>query len=670
MADERLQLTIQIERASSDLRISYFDAKSRPIATEVRTGPRPGSTGLVLEQPDPIEVAWSSIGHNFSYEHRGERLRGLDALTVLLDLGDQDDLLEHATQSNLLEMGHIMFDTLFGNSDRWEPVLRHLFDDYGGPRPNPPRRSVRVRIFTSIDALVDLPWRLTAWKGKFLVDSGWTFEVVASAQPGPDLHFKTPCPVLVIAPQFRGMEDIDTDGHLETMQQKLPSPYLTDSNFRVVMTRDEVRSAFLGMHPRVLYYYGHAEIRGGQMCLLLGNHSGPAEATNALDLKQLMGGNYPYTAYINACKSGASGWHSVGYQLAPDVPVVIANPTSTWSDHAGRAAMAWLERCLEQAQDPVIAAHAIDEGVTTRGFEWGMRTIHANYNTWRADPLASMGLITPVGLRLNRELSRERVQGIVTELARDDDCRVAAIISYAKPGNRIDLAFEQIKDQLEDKASHIAQVSWREVSFPTERSEIYDGIRRELEVSLGASPGEPLEHALRRRARGIDVPGAMPLLWLSWGPFGRQHNQTIGFEELRVWVELSSELAQVCPPDIRVVTFLTLETQRAPHEKLEEAINDLSLDHIQDPAFSCDLIPPLPDVSLVDIARFLSDRNNTRCPPALVKEVSTLIHRDTKGNFKATLERIEKGEERGWYSILKELRSSHTTPPDSSESLM
>jgi hypothetical protein len=647
MIDERLKVTIQLERTGASLRISYYDAKIRRIGE------------------GPVEVPWASIGERFERAMPdGGARRGLDAITEILDAGEAHELVQRFTQSDLVELGHVLFYTLLGSSERWEPVIRQLFDEHGDVRPNPPRRSVRVRIWTSVDTLVDLPWRLTAWKGKFLVDSGWTFEVVSTAEHGPDIGFEAPCPLLVIAPTFAGMDDIGTERHLDGLRQALPPPYVTTPNFRVVRSRDEVRDAFRGMHPRVVYYYGHAEIRGGQVCLLLGDGGGPADAINAFDLKQLMSGHFPQLAYINACKSGASGWHSVGYQLAPDVPVIVANPTTSWSLHAGRAAISWLVSCLEHGHDPVIAAHAIDEQASTRGFEWGMRTVHANYDVWRAQALITLGPITPVGLRLDRDVSRERVQSLVTALARDDDRRVGAIVSYAARGNRIDLSFEQIKDQLEDSASHVAQVSWRKVTFPRERSELAAALRRELALSLGAAAGEPLQHALRRCARGVDIPGAMPVLWLSWGPFGQHQEQSINFRELRTWIELASELAQICPPDIRVVAFMAIETETAPHPALEEEVHALAIQHVLDEAFSCDLIPPLPDVTLLDIAKFLSDKNNTRCPPALVQELSRYLYRRSGGNYERTLALIERGESESWYALLKDLRADEPARPN------
>ncbi|WP_152629675.1 hypothetical protein [Haliangium ochraceum] len=646
MLDERLNLTVHLERSGESLRISYFDAKARPID---------GLAGSGAQIVPLSQLDQRARGDAAASE--GGNAGGLAAIGDILERGDASELVQHFTQSDLVEFGHTLFYVLFGSSTRWEPVIRALFDERGEVRPNPPRRSVRVRIFTNIDMLVDLPWRLTAWKGKYLVDSGWTFEVVSALESNAQITFESPCPILVIAPQFAGMEDIDSDTHLEALRQTLPAPYLTPVHFRVVRTRGEVRDAFRGMHPRVLYYYGHGEIRGGQVCLLLGDGSGPADAINAFDLKQLMGGHFPQAAYINACKSGASGWHSVGYQLSPEVPVVIANPTTSWSQHAGRAAVAWLVSCLEHGYDPVIAAHAIDEQSSTRGFEWGMRTVHANYGEWRAEPLVTLGPLSPIGLRLDRELIRERVQGLVTNLVRGDERRVGAIVSYAVRGNRIDLVFDQMKDQLEDNAAHLAQVSWRKVSFPRERDNLAQALRRDLAFSLGAASDEPLPHALRRCARGLDLPGAMPVLWLSWGPFGRYQEQVIDFGELRTWVELCSELAQICPGDIRVVAFLSIETEDAPHTRLEQEVHALALEHMLDEAFACDLIPPLPSVTLVDIARFLSDKNNARCPPTLAQELTRHIYRRSKGNFEHTLALIERGESEGWYVLLKELRA-------------
>jgi hypothetical protein len=156
----------------------------------------------------------------------------------------------------------------------------------------------------------------------------------------------------------------------------------------------------------------------------------------------------------------------------------------------------------------------------------------------------------------------------------------------------------------------------------------------------------------------------MPVLWLSWGPFGQHQEQTISFSELRTWVELASELAQICPPDIRVVAFMTIETENAPHEALEEEVHTLAIQHVLDDAFSCELIEPLPDVTLLDIARFLSDKNNTRCPPALVQEISRYIYRRGGGNYERTVALIERGEAESWYTLLKDLRADQPARPN------
>jgi len=285
----------------------------------------------------------------------------------------------------------------------------------------------------------------------------------------PDVAFETPCPLLVVAPRYNGsgMQPIGTESHLAALRQALPRQFHNGAGspafYRVVHTPDEVRNAFTGMNPRVLYYYGHAELRGGQVCMLMTGSSGEPEPVNALDLKQLMAGHFPHMAYINACKSGAGGWYSVGYQLSPEVPVVIANATTSWSEHAGLSAIALLTATLEHGHDPVIAAHAIDDHVTTRGFEWAMRTIHANYHRWQAAPLTALGPLKPIGLRLNRDRSRERVYNRVAGLVRTDDSRLLTFISYASPGNRLDLSHQQLKDHLEDHANHLAHVSWRNV---------------------------------------------------------------------------------------------------------------------------------------------------------------------------------------------------------------
>lgn len=655
MEDERLQLTVQLDRSDDELRVAYFDDKSQRLGLRVAGPAGPGRAGDDEGSADaPLVVSWSGIGADFVYQSSSQPLTGLDGINAALEIGDRDELLHYFTQARLVEVGHILFYALFGNSDRWEPVIRELFDEYGDPRPNPPRRSVRVRILTSSDELLDLPWRLAAWKGKFLAESGWTFEVVERQRAEPDVELETPCPVLVIAPRVAEMPDLGAEEHVKALQQILPPQYLTPTYLRVVETREQARDAFLGMSPKVLYFFGHAEIRGGQICLLLGDHDTGTQAMSAADFKRLMAGNYPLLAYINACKSGATGWHSVGYQLAPDVPVVIANATTAWTRHSTLSAAAWIERCLELGHDPIIAAHAVDDHVSTRGFEWGMRTIHANYGTWRADPLAKLGPIEPIGLRLDRDRSRERAYSRVASLVRTDHSRVQAFVSYAKPDSRLDLSARQLQDHLEDHAGHLAHITWRTVSFPMERYDLHAELRNELSLGLEAAGGEPLEYALRRAARGLSLDGATPVLWLDWGV---HHHEELSVDELAMWVEFGSELAHICPQDIRLVSYIAVETAENPDPDIDEMIAEQSVEFITDEAFAIDLIPPLPSLTLLDIASFLNDRNNSRCPPTLIKDIAKLLFQQTGGNYARTIDLIERAEREGWYALRRELRS-------------
>ncbi|MEM9488582.1 MAG: hypothetical protein AAGC55_05530, partial [Myxococcota bacterium] len=482
-----------------------------------------------------------------------------------------------------------------------------------------------------------------------------------AARAAPDIDFETPCPLLVIAPTVADRPDLDAEAHVQALRQTLPKPYQDADSpgrpstlFRVVKTRDEVRDAFVGMHPRVVYYFGHAELRGGQLCLLCGDEDSGSQPVSANEFKQLMGGHYPLAAYINACKSGASGWHSVGYQLSPDVAVIIANATTAWTRHASLSGMAWLSRIIEHGQDPVIAAHAVDEHSSTRGFEWGMRTIHANYGLWSARPLASQGPVKPIGLRLDRDRSRERIASRVVSLARSDQQRVLSAVVYASPGNCLALSWRQLRDQLEDHASHVAQISWRTAEFPVERFELYTELRHELSISLGTDSAEPLEFALRRCARGLGLDGSTPILWLGWGVHTRAD---LSLDDLSAWVYFGGELAQLCPPDIRLVNYLAIESEDAPDPDLDDLFDDLSFDFVSDPAFEVELIPPLPDLSRRDIATFLNDGNNTNCPTGLVKDMAQALHTSADGKYRRTIELLERAEREGWYPMLRELRS-------------
>ncbi len=638
MRTARRELTIELDRLGD---LVSVDAH------------RPGF-GKVAQR----SFAWAQHGRDFTAHGRA----GLEAIAKLLDRGDPGELVEAFTEAHLGRVGALLFETLLGGRGDWEPVLRGAFET---PRPNPVFAPLRVRICTTDALLSGLPWRLTTWQAKPLVDYGWTFE--ASVEVAPSRHVELPAPsrLLVVAPRPAGTADLKTEQHLASLRGALDSVsvhYKSAPYLRVETRRDGLERALRGMRPQILYFYGHAEIRGGQICLLLED----GDRTDALlmaDLKRMLPEQAPLVACLNGCKTASAGWYSAGNQLSPEVPLVIANRTTAWTEYAGPAAVRWLTRVLGDGVDPVEALCRLPTNECTRSFQWATATVHANYRSWGADRDPS-GVRRPVvGLRLDRDQQRALVHKHVTDLVTSQARRVEAIIAHAAPGNHVDAFATQAIDFLEGVATRRVHLRRLSVRFPESRAELTHRLEAELRIQLDLQPGEPLGHALRYHAPSSHGTGATPVLFLDWGSFGDGDQPPLTPAQIREWLIFCAEpLANACPPELRVVSYLAMEVEEDKHARLADVMDEYRQELFRE-RFRCALIPALPDLRLVDLLEFLSDRTNTTCPRVDAREAAELIHKQAQGSYAKTIELITSAEETTWAHLLERLRALHTPVP-------
>lgn len=593
--------------------------------------------------------------------------RRMDELTRLLDRGRDTELVERFSQGTLGDFGEVLFHTLLGGPDDWEAVLRGVFETPpGAPRPNPIFEPVRVRVCATDPLLAGLPWRLTAWEGRPLLDYGWTFE--AAVHPAPTRHIELPTParVLVLAPAPAGLEDLQTEQHLASLREALDAVsthYGDDHHLRVVRTREGLERGLRGMRPQVLYFYGHAEVRGRQICLLL-EDEGRTDALLMADLKRMLPDVAPLVACLNGCKTAAGGWYSAGNQLSPEVPLVVANRTTAWTEYAGPAAVRWLADVLGSGTDPVQALHERPTNECTRSFQWATATVHANYRTWVADRDPTGTQPRAVGLRLNRDQQRALVLKHVTDLAGSRARRVEAVVAHAAPGNHVRDFAGQAIDFLEDTASHSIQLRRLQIRFPEQRDDLVRRLEEELRVQLDREPGEPLRHALQYHAPSLHGRDATPLLFLDWGTFGDGEAPPLTPDQLWEWLVFCAEpLASACPPELRIVSYLAMEVDEANHARLGEAMDRYRSTLFRE-RFRCALIPALPDLRLIDLLEYLSDRTNAPgLGPNQAREAAELIHKQAQGSYARTVELVTEATETTWAHLLERLRRLHTPVP-------
>ncbi len=81
------------------------------------------------------------------------------------------------------------------------------------------------------------------------------------------------------------------------------------------------------------------------------------------------------------------------------------------------------------------------------------------------------------------------------------------------------------------------------------------------------------------------------------------------------------------------------------HDALRQRFDELSRQpRLRQPHFEMHLLQPLRQITPQDLDAFLSDEDNTSCPPEYRHDVAERICAETGGEFEATVELLEKAE--------------------------
>ena len=213
--------------------------------------------------------------------------------------------VQTAFQRSKPDWGITLFNLLFGQETVWEPVMRTLFHvtDPKAPRPNPGRDRVRVSIYSNDNRLLSLPWRLTAWHGRLLVNDDWEFLTNQMLDPEQDIEIITPCNVLFVALKSAEVNPASTTPHQAAFSHLLETlwPTTRDHNLlRFARSRQELINALQGSQPRIIYVYGEGAVHHQQPCLLPAVED-PHDPINLMEFSGLLKkyGNAPSILYLN-----------------------------------------------------------------------------------------------------------------------------------------------------------------------------------------------------------------------------------------------------------------------------------------------------------------------------------------------------------------------------------
>ena len=566
--------------------------------------------------------------------------------------GQWQKLLDTAREQH----GPALFELLFGREQDWEPVLRTLFHrPLPQPRPNPVFAPVRLRICSDEPLLRDLPWRLTAWNRRLLVEEGWTFLLGDEVDPVLDCTSTAPFQILMLAPREALNGERPDPAHPRAVEEVVRAvwpnrqgglPYL-----RVVHDRRALDHALAGMGCHLLYVYGFATRVQGRPCLLLDGPQGPeplspgelAEALNAAHTP-------PQVVYFNLAGPGA------GLEL-PAVPLVLSRQLPRWTPEATGLALAWLRRWLESGRDPVDALHQVSN--KRLDVEAATLKLCGRYRHWKLHRTKTGIRQQLAHLALDRDTAKALVTKHLLDLVHSGPLRAMALISYAAPGNRLESLYEQLRHYLDVAAFDQLAIRRRRLEFPPVRENLRHTLEDELRQQLECEDNEDVTWLLRRHGPRVTGGGSRAVLWLDWGVCN-QADDSVALKpsHLEAWLRFTSEfLADRCPDDLRIVSYLAIEQPDTRRHagfvaKLQDYHNE---PWCLRPGFWLSLLPPLEAVPFGELLKYL--RDHTCCEVPIQPEVARRLILRTGGQFEQTAALAQEAEEsRSWYDLLIRLR--------------
>ena len=638
-------LTVKLERHDDQLNVSYFLPR--------------------YDASFPRSVPWQKIETQ------------LQPIANVLDSGKPSGL-EHLLEEASRLYGAQLFDVLFGKDDEYQKVLRALFTQPSDrPSPNPILHPVRLRICTDEPLLLGLPWQLTAWREKPLIDrpgGGWEFIAGWDTDPSNDCETALPCNILVIAPKagFDAELTEQREDHLKGFQDVLQHLWPTQDEklpyLRLESIRKGVDEALLGMRPHLVYVYAHGGVSAGRPYITLDGDGRP----DTLYISELAGQlaeqqPAPGVVYLNVSGLAGQGVE----QLGATVPLVIAHRLPEWLPGSSAQALSWLKKWLTDGGDPVAVYHSILKKQT--GAEAVSLLIYGQYRSWKTEPYQPVLCQYLPRLKLNRRHQKALVFQDLVDLINSDSRRVMGLVAYGSASDMLESLQEQLQHHIESIGFQQAEINWPKLAFPANRSKnLLHDLEDEFTAQLDQGPNEAIAHLIRRHAPRVSGTGHRGTLWFDWGVFGPRDDQQSPLypRELEAWLRFSSEhLAKHCPADLRIVSYLAIELAEDRQQRLTQTLEGF-FNHpwYRRPSFRLSILPPLGNIAARDLYDFLDERANSSCPPNIQDEVARLLFAETGGEFETTVALIEKAEEGSWYDLHARLkRTQGLTPPGDDE---
>lgn len=566
--------------------------------------------------------------------------------------------------------GEALFELLFGDESRWEPIFRALFGyPDQGPRPNPTRGGVRLRICVPDAELLALPWLRLSWNGRLLIQDRWEIATVGDVSPARDCKTAPAGEFLVVVPDAasaRQASDNPGAPMARLIEELWPRPPGAPAAARMVTQAAQLDAALQGMWPHGLYLRAALAIDTDTPSLLLDGPHGsttyplarladhlramdPPPSILILDLVELTSPEIPARLAL---------------ELGERIALVLwrARPSGAEQDQILLAA---LRRWLGGGEDPVAALHAV-----LRGPDPGARTtadsvlgIHANYRSWQTATATRSPAAAPPRLALDRDMQKALVTRHLGELVRSPRVRVMAMVAYGSRENRLCDLTEQLEYELDLTAADWAAIEWHRVGLPEDRSDLRGCLGAHIAEVLGAVSEEPLAQLLRRNGpRGLR-PGLKGVVWLDWGALDDSEPARAwpDYGELSDWLAFCSEaLPTQCPSELRVVCSIAIELPEEKYDGLAGWLDALREEswYLRD-GFRFLGLNPLGRVDPDHLRDYLA-AIETGLDELSRTDLVRLIRQKTAGAFDATVRLLDEGRSGSWIALLQRLKATDT----------
>jgi len=660
----------------------HFQALNKRIRTLVaRSGERPVTAPVAdVRQPTaaPRRALVPPLPTSDRYALTLELARSANTLTVhywlrgrqIAPLVRSQSEVRGVLQAGGPAQGDALFTLLFGDDTRWEPLFRAVFGyPEHGPRPNPTRGGVRLRICCDDPLLLAQPWARLSWAGRRLLDDRWEITTGSDIAPVRDC-------VTVPAGDFLIIVPTGSDSHPDGGQPGAPMAALVDELWpstkgaspaaRVVERAAEVDAALQGMRPHGVYLRAALAAAADSAALLLDGTDGPAVYPLSRLVFSLRDMDPPPSVLILDLADPASPEipARLALELGERIPLVLWRRRGSESKGADQLLLAGLRRWLGGGEDPVAALHAVlrEADPATIAAGDGELSIHADYRSWqtstatrsRADPLPR--------LALDRDMQKALVTRHVGELVRSSLVRIIAVIAYGSRENLLSELTGQLHYELDLTAADWAAIEWHCLGLPDDRSDLRRRLGAHMAEVLNAVPDEPLHQLLRRKGPRGMRPGIRGVLWLDWGVLDDSGPARAWPEygELSDWLAFcSEELATHCPNELRVVCFLAVELPEDKFEGLAGWFEDFRGEswYLLD-RFRFLALNPLGRVDPDHLRDYLASID-TGLDQLNRADLVRLIRQETAGAFDATVRLLDEGRTGTWIALLQRLRAGH-----------